>query len=64
MPCFMLGWEEWLRLPELALPALKAKVETGAKTSALHASIIEVEMSAWVSEQTLFSVRNLRHQQS
>ncbi|MDX1519679.1 MAG: RimK/LysX family protein [Gammaproteobacteria bacterium] len=56
----LVGWREWLALPELGIPAIKAKVDTGARTSAIHTFSLET-ISENGRDYALFSVHPLQN---
>ena len=51
-PRMIVGSEEWCSFPTMGIPAIKARVDSGAKTSSIHAFNIQAfrrDGVAWVS---------------
>lgn len=51
-----IGWREWLNLPQFAVPAIKAKIDTGARSSSLHAFDLTVSTAADGTEWVRFTL--------
>lgn len=53
----ILGWREWLSIPDLGIRRIKAKIDTGARSSCLHTRGLEVYRDASGEDRVRFSVQ-------
>ncbi|EKU98601.1 hypothetical protein Lepto7375DRAFT_7904 [Leptolyngbya sp. PCC 7375] len=56
----LIGWREWVRLPEFGITSVKAKVDTGARSSSIHAINIE-QFDAGGIPKVRFQIAPVQH---
>ena len=56
----VIGWREWIALPQLGIDKIKAKIDTGARTSALHAFSLRPYMENG-KHKISFDIHPLQH---
>ncbi len=59
-PMFIIGWREWVGLPELGVGRVKAKIDTGARSSSIHAFDVETYVDNEV-ERVRFSIHPVQN---
>ncbi len=59
----IIGWREWIGLPKLKVKKIKVKIDTGARTSALHVSDISIHYKNDVP-YVHFTIHPIQHQSS
>jgi hypothetical protein len=59
----VIGWREWVSLSELGIAKIKAKIDTGARTSALHAFSLK-PFTENGQDRITFEIHPLQHNKS
>lgn len=59
-PMFIIGWREWVGLPALGVGRVKAKIDTGARSSTIHAFDVETYVDQGI-ERVRFSIHPVQN---
>ncbi len=60
----VIGWREWIALPDLGILGVKAKIDTGARTSSLHTHDYELYQDAAGNDRVRFHLHPLRRDET